>query len=145
LVFLQVLINKVPIPLIFFTVLKGSILIICAAHCPCDFINLTIFSFLIKVSNSAFVFILHVPSLSCIGPHIFMKYSWYSFPLETESTPGPYCGRKHYVNDKLYLTPLGIQPATFRVVAQCLDRLRHRALAKIAVALLTNIVLLSFK
>ena len=27
------------------------------------------------------------------------KYSWYSFLLEAESTPGPYCGRKDYVND----------------------------------------------
>ena len=29
------------------------------------------------------------------------KYSWYSFLLETESTPGPSCGRKDYVNEKL--------------------------------------------
>ena len=28
------------------------------------------------------------------------KYSWYSFLLETESTPGPYCGRKNYFNEK---------------------------------------------
>ena len=28
------------------------------------------------------------------------KYSWYSFLLETESTPGPKCGRKDYVNEK---------------------------------------------
>jgi hypothetical protein len=27
------------------------------------------------------------------------KYSWYSFLLEAESTPAPYCGRKDYVND----------------------------------------------
>ena len=26
------------------------------------------------------------------------KYSWYSFLLEAESTPGPQCGRKDYVN-----------------------------------------------
>jgi hypothetical protein len=25
------------------------------------------------------------------------KYSWYSFLLEAESTPGPLCGRKEYV------------------------------------------------
>ena len=31
---------------------------------------------------------------------IFRKYSWYSFLLETESTPGPQCGRKDYVNEK---------------------------------------------
>ena len=28
------------------------------------------------------------------------KYSWYSFLLETESTPGSQCGQKDYVNDK---------------------------------------------
>ena len=28
------------------------------------------------------------------------KYSRYSFLLEAESTPGPYCGRKDYVNEK---------------------------------------------
>jgi hypothetical protein len=28
------------------------------------------------------------------------KYSWYSFPLEAESTPGPQCGRKDCVNEK---------------------------------------------
>ena len=28
------------------------------------------------------------------------KYSWYSFLLVAESTPGPYCGRKDYVNEK---------------------------------------------
>jgi hypothetical protein len=28
------------------------------------------------------------------------KYSWYSFLLEAESTPGPECDRKDYVNEK---------------------------------------------
>ena len=28
------------------------------------------------------------------------KYSWYSFLLEAESTPGPQCGRKDYVYEK---------------------------------------------
>jgi hypothetical protein len=28
------------------------------------------------------------------------KYSWFSFLLEAESTPGPQCGRKNYVNGK---------------------------------------------
>ena len=28
------------------------------------------------------------------------KYSWYSFLLEAESTPGPWCGQKDYVNEK---------------------------------------------
>jgi hypothetical protein len=29
------------------------------------------------------------------------KYSWYSFLLEVESSPGPLCGRKDYVNDTM--------------------------------------------
>jgi hypothetical protein len=32
-------------------------------------------------------------------PH--RKYSWYSFLLEAESTPGTQCDRKDYVNEKL--------------------------------------------
>jgi len=28
------------------------------------------------------------------------KYSWYSFLLDAESTPGPQCGWKYYVNEK---------------------------------------------
>jgi len=28
------------------------------------------------------------------------KYSWYSFLLKAESTPGPYCEQKEYVNEK---------------------------------------------
>ena len=55
----------------FLTVLVLSILIMCAAqHILCDFINLTIFFFLIIFSNSSFVFILHAPSLSCVDPQI---------------------------------------------------------------------------
>ena len=58
----------------FLTVLIVSILITCAAQRNlCDFINLTIISFLIRISNSSFVFILHVPLLSCVGPYIFLS------------------------------------------------------------------------
>ena len=30
------------------------------------------------------------------------KYSWYSFLLENESTQGPLCGRKDYINEKKF-------------------------------------------
>jgi len=50
-----------------------------------------------------------------------MKYSWYSFLLEAESTPGPQCDRKDFVSMKNPMTPAGIEPATFRFVAQQLN------------------------
>jgi len=57
----------------FLTILIVSILITCAAHRNlCDFINLTIF-FLFRISSS-FVFILHVPSLSNVGPYYYYYY-----------------------------------------------------------------------
>jgi len=31
---------------------------------------------------------------------ISRKYTWYSFLLEAESTPGPECARKDYVTEK---------------------------------------------
>jgi len=49
-----------------------------------------------------------------------MKYSWYSYLLEAESTPGPQCGWKDYVKTKIPMTPSGIESATFGLVAQCL-------------------------
>jgi hypothetical protein len=56
LVFLLVLMSVVPIPLLFLTILVMSILITCAAHHNlCDFINLTIYFFLIRISSSSFV------------------------------------------------------------------------------------------
>jgi len=64
--------SMVPIQLLL-TILV-SILFTCAAHRNLyDFINLTIFFFLIRISNSSFVFILHVLSLSNVGPYIFGK------------------------------------------------------------------------
>ena len=71
LVFLLLSMNMVPSHSVnFLTVLVVSILITCAAqrHLHCDSINITIFFFLIKFSNSSFVFILHALSLSCVGP-----------------------------------------------------------------------------
>jgi len=37
------------------------------------------------------------------------KYSRYSFPLDAESTPGPQCGRKNYVNKKICSETIGNQ------------------------------------
>ena len=49
------------------------------------------------------------------------KYSWYSFLLEAESTPGPQCNRKDFMSMKNPLTLAGIEPATFQFVAQHLN------------------------
>ena len=49
------------------------------------------------------------------------KYSWYSFLLEAESTPGPHCDQKDFISMKNSLIPAGIKPATFRFVAQHLN------------------------
>jgi len=49
------------------------------------------------------------------------KYSWYSFLQEAESTPGAYCDRKDFMSIKNPLTPAGIEPAAFRIVAQHLN------------------------
>jgi hypothetical protein len=40
---------------------------------------------------------------------------WYSFLLETDSTPGPYCGRKDYVNEKFQLHHREIKPRPSRL------------------------------
>jgi len=49
------------------------------------------------------------------------KYSWYSFLLEVESTPGPECDRKDFMSMKITMTPSEIEPVTFRFVTQHLN------------------------
>jgi len=49
------------------------------------------------------------------------KYSRYSFLLEDASTPGPQCDRKDFMSMKNPMTLAGIEPATFRFVAQHLN------------------------
>jgi len=49
------------------------------------------------------------------------KCCWYSFLLEAESTPGPWCDRKDFMSMRNPLTLAGIEPATFRFVAQHLN------------------------
>jgi len=47
------------------------------------------------------------------------KYSWYLFLLEVETTLGTYCDPKDFISMKYPLN--GIEPATFRFVAQHLN------------------------
>ena len=50
----------------------------------------------------------HRPPLP--SPPASGKYSWYSFLLEAESTPGPQCGRKDYVNENFRWHHRGSSP-----------------------------------
>jgi hypothetical protein len=55
------------------------------------------------------------------APAAFMpqELTWYSFLLEAESTPGPQCSRKDYVNENSNDT-IRNQTVTFRFVVHCI-------------------------
>jgi hypothetical protein len=68
-------------------------------------------------------------SALCTGrlytPHPRRKYFWYSFLLGVEWTPGP-TGPKWLCQWKTPVTPSEIKPATFWLLAQCFNQMRHR-------------------
>jgi hypothetical protein len=51
------------------------------------------------------------------------KYSWYSFLLESESTPGAIVGLEGLYPWKLPVTQSEIEPANYRLEAHCLNQL----------------------
>jgi hypothetical protein len=69
--------------------------------------------------DSKFISLTHRPPLP---PR---NYSWCSFLLEAESTPG-HSAVGRIMSIKFPVTPSGIELATFRLVAQCLNQLRNR-------------------
>jgi hypothetical protein len=56
--------------------------------------------------------------LSALRTGRLYPYSWYSFLLEAESTPGPSCDQKDFMSMKNPPTSAGIESSTFRIVAQ---------------------------
>jgi hypothetical protein len=54
------------------------------------------------------------------------KHSWYSFLLEAVSAPGPYCGRKDYVNEKFQWHHREGGSSTVYIYMQILHRTTQR-------------------
>ena len=72
---------------------KGKAIILQAWTCPESYRSLSLPDFKTH-EGGKIVSPRHRPPLPT------RKYSWYSFLLEADSTPGQHCGRKDYVNDK---------------------------------------------
>lgn len=57
------------------------------------------------------------------------KDPWYSFLLDSKSTPGPQCGQNNKIDKKSQSPSSVIKPATFRLLAQYLNQLSYSVLS----------------
>ena len=62
------------------------------------------------------------------------KYSSYSFLLEAESTPGPYCGRKDYVKEKFQCHHRESNPRPSGLVTSSIRTDPNRTLQRVQIA-----------